>query len=295
MDAPLVDVVVVAYNSRATLRAAVEPLCGHADARVVVVDNASPDDSPAVVADLPLEVVAAGRNGGFAVGSNIGAATGAAPYILLLNPDATIAIDDLRTLVAVLDAAPAVGLAAPRLEDPDGTLLWSQRRFARPRSTWAQALFLHRAWPRASWTDELIRDPAAYRAATSPQWVSGACMLIRRSAWEQIGGLDERYFLYCEDMDLCRRLRDDGHDVRYEPAAAARHVGGASSSSGETLAIAAHSRVLYARRHLPRGWATVERAGIALSAATHVLSSARRPALRRGHARALRTVLGARP
>jgi len=294
MQAPLVDVILVAYNSRSTLRLAVQRLVGFAEVRVIVVDNASPDDSVAVVADLPVEIIRAGFNGGFAAGSNLGARRGSAPFVLLLNPDATIGPEDLMTLVGALTATPRAGLAAPRVEHPDGRLVWSQRRFARPCSTWAQALFLHRVWPLAGWTDEVIRDPAAYDTSASPEWVSGACMLIRRSAWEQIGGLDERYFLYCEDQDFCRRLRDRGHDVLFEPSATARHVGGVSSNAGETLPIAAQSRLLYAEHHFTCPRAALQRAGIALSAATHMLSNARRPALRRGHAGALRRALGAK-
>lgn len=286
-----IDVVVVSFNSRSTLRGCVEPLCRLPGVHVVVVDNASADGSSGVVADLPVEVVHAGRNRGFAAGCNLGIAAGEAPYVLLLNPDARLEPAGLRALAEVLRDAPGVAVAGPRIQHPDGSLAFSQRRFASLRSTWAQGLFLHRLLPRATWTDQLVRDAGAYERASAPDWLSGACMLVRRAALEALGGLDEAYFLYCEDQDLCRRIRDRGGQIRYVPEAVATHVGGASSSPGSTLAVLARSRITYARRHY-RPWAVpVAVAGIAAGAATHALAAVRRPALRRGHAAALRVAL----
>jgi GT2 family glycosyltransferase len=287
-----VDVVVVSYRSGDTLRGCVEPLVTMPHVNVVVVDNACPNDSTATVADLPVEILRSGRNGGFSYGCNLGAARGSAPYLLFLNPDARLDEAALGALVAVLRDDAGAGLVAPRILDDDGSLSWSLRRFPRLRSTYAQAVFLHRVFPLAAWTDELIRDPAAYDRAGAPEWVSGACMLVRRSAFAAIGGWDERFFLYCEDTDLCQRLWDAGHAVRFEPHATVHHVGGASSGAGETQAIAARSRVLYARKHRRRAVAWLEALGVALSEATHVLSSITRPAARRGHAKALRAALG---
>jgi N-acetylglucosaminyl-diphospho-decaprenol L-rhamnosyltransferase len=289
-EATLVQVVVVAYRSADTLRGCVEPLAALPHVAVTVVDNASPDQSAEVVADLPIQVIRAPRNGGFSYGCNLGSAGARAPYLLFLNPDARIDAAALATLVSVVRDDPSAGLVAPRLEE-DGALAFSLRRFPRLRSTYAQALFLHRLWPNAAWTDELIRDESAYARAATAEWVSGACMLVRRSAYEAIGGFDEDFFLYCEDTDLCLRLWKAGHAVRYEPGAIVHHIGGASSGAGETQAIAARSRVLYARKHLPRGRARLEAFGVALSEATHVLSSLTRPASRRGHMAALRSVL----
>jgi GT2 family glycosyltransferase len=286
-----VDVVVVAYNSRDTLRGCVAPLAGIPWIGVAVVDNASTDDSTGVLEGLPVRVIESGRNGGFAFGVNIGVAAGAAPWILLLNPDARIDPTDLRALVATGQANPDTAVVGPRLSTAGGTLALSQRRFARLRSTWGQALFAHRLWPHAAWTDEVVRDEAAYAHSGTPEWLSGACMLVRRSALEALGGLDERFFLYCEDMDLCRRMRAAGHEIRYEPAAAAHHVGGASSAPGQTLAIYARSRIRYARRHYRPIAVPLEAAGVAVGALSHFIAAARRPALRRGHAAALRAVL----
>jgi N-acetylglucosaminyl-diphospho-decaprenol L-rhamnosyltransferase len=286
-----VDVVVVAYRSAATLRGCVEPLAAMPGVRVTVVDNASPDDGAATIADLPITVIRAPRNGGFSYGCNLGAARAVAPYLLFLNPDARIDAAALATLVAVLDDDPATGLVGPRILDDDGSLAPSLRRFPRLRSTYAQALFMHRLWPRAAWTDEVIRDEAAYERSATMEWVSGACMLVRRSAYEAIGGFDERFFLYCEDTDLCLRLWQAGYAVRFEPAAEVDHVGGASSGAGETQAIAARSRVLYARKHRSPGAARLEALGVALGEATHVVSSLPSAARRRGHRAALRAAL----
>ncbi len=289
-----IDVVVVAYNSGDTLRACVAPLAAMDGVAVTVVDNASPDDGADTIADLPVTLIRAGRNGGFAFGCNRGIAAGSAPWVLLINPDGTIDAGGLRALLETGERNPAAGAIGPRILGADGALAFSQRRFARLRSTFSQAVYLHRLAPLASWSDEMVRDRAAYDAPASPEWISGACMLLRRTALEQVGGLDERFFLYREDMDLCRRLRAAGWDVRYEPAATARHIGGASSGEGETLPIFAASRIAYARAHFGRAGVQLERLGVALWACTHWLAALARPGKRRGHASALRVVLRGR-
>src|SRR4029079_14244816 len=96
----------------------------------------------------------------------------------------------LHALVGALEAAPQAGAVAPRIVDGDGALEYSQRRYSRLRSTYARALFLHRIFPRASWTDELIRDERAYEHRGTPDWVSGACILLRRSVLEEVAGPD---------------------------------------------------------------------------------------------------------
>jgi N-acetylglucosaminyl-diphospho-decaprenol L-rhamnosyltransferase len=288
---PRIDAVIVSYNSRDTLRACVEPLCRVSGVAVTVVDNDSPDDGLATIADLPVEVVRSGRNGGFSFGCNLGIARGNAPYVLLINPDAQIDEAALAALSGVLDREPRVGVAGPRTVAADGTLHHTQRNFPRVRSSWAQALFLHRIFKHARWADEVIWDAAAYDRAGSPEWLSGSCLLVRRSALEHIGGMDERFFLYCEDVDLCHRLRDAGYDVRYVPEAVVRHVGGASAGIGTTLPIYARSRVLYARKYYPRPLVAIERVGVAIGELAHAAVSVPRPAKARAHVLALRALL----
>jgi len=290
-DRPIVDVVIVAYRSGATLRGCVEPLLALPHVRVTVVDNASPDDTLDAIAGLPVELIRSERNGGFSYGCNLGARAGDAPYLLFLNPDARLEPSALDTLLAALEAHPGAGVAGPRIIEPGGELSFSRRRFPRQRSTFAQALFLHRLRPLAPWTDELVRDPSAYEQAGEAEWISGACMLMRREAFAAIGGFDEDFFLYCEDTDICRRLWDGGWSVRFEAGAEVHHVGGASSGAGETQAIAARSRIVYAEKHLGRRGALVQRLGVALGELTHAVASLTRPASRRGHLAALRAVL----
>jgi GT2 family glycosyltransferase len=287
----VVDVVIVSFNSRSHLRDCVLPLCQMKDVRVVVVDNASADGSLAAVADLEVSAIARSTNGGFAAGCNDGWRAGSGRHVLFLNPDARIDEASLHRLVVTLDREDAVAAVAPRIEHPTGELAYSLRRFPRLRSTFAQALFLHRVFRRAAWADELVRDPAAYARAWDPEWVSGACILVRRSVLEQLGGWDADFFLYCEDVDLCRRIREAGYEVRYEPGAVVVHSEGASSPRPTTLPLLAAARLRYARKHSRPLPAALERVGVGLWALTHVLVSRGGRGDRRGHARALRTVL----
>jgi GT2 family glycosyltransferase len=285
-----VDVVVVSYNSRGTLRACVAPLAGQPGLNVIVVDNASPDDSLAEVRDLPVETVAAGANRGFAAGCNLGWRRGSAPAVLLLNPDARIRPDDVRRLAAVL-REPRVGIAAPRIVGEAGELQFSLRRFPRARSTFAQALFLHRLAPRSTWSDEIVRNPSAYSTSHDVDWASGACLLVRRSLLEALGGLDEGFFMYCEDTDLCKRAADAGSTVRYDATATVFHLGGHSAPRASMLPALADSRCRYARKHETRTGAAITRLGVALGAVTHALLSRGGISARAGQVRALRAVL----
>ena len=205
-SAKTVDVVVVAYNSRATLRACVEPLADLPWVGVTVVDNASPDDSASAVARLSVDVITAPRNGGFAYGCNLGLAGGSAEFVLFVNPDAQIDPGSVAALVDALRDDSRLAGVGPRTVDESGRLAFTQRRFPRLRSTFAQALFLHRVAPLATWSDELIRDPGVYERSGRADWLSGCCLLMRREALEAVGGLDEGFFLYSEETDLFRRL-----------------------------------------------------------------------------------------
>ena len=232
-----IDIVVVSYRSERTLRACVGPLAHVDGMHVFAVDNASGDGSLDSIADLPVTSIALDENRGFSHGNNVGIRAGDAPLVLFLNPDARIEPDALRRLARVLDDE-RVGAAAPKIVDDDGSLHFSQRRFPTLRATYARALFLHRLFPDA---EELVRDPAAYEQPGSPDWVSGACVLVRRSLLERLGGWDESFFLYAEDIDLCRRIRDAGCDIRYERRARASSPSSPRAASATPASTAGRS------------------------------------------------------
>ena len=288
MDNRSVDVVVVSYNSRDRLRGCVEPLADVQGVQAIVVDNASPEESLSVLETLDVTAIQLDRNVGFAAGCNAGWRAGTGEYVLFLNPDARIDPASLERLAHVLDADAGVGIAAPRILEPDGSLDFSQRRFPRLRSTYAHAFFLHRIFRGAAWTSELVQDASAYDRPGSPEWASGACLLVRRSLLEQLSGWDDGFFMYCEDKDLCRRARDQGYDVRFEPGAVVLHEGGASAPRASLSPTLAASRARYARKHEPWLHAELERLGIALTALTHAIAGRGGRAGRAGHLRALR-------
>jgi N-acetylglucosaminyl-diphospho-decaprenol L-rhamnosyltransferase len=265
-----VDVVVVSYNSAEHLRETVEPLTRIPWVDVIVVDNDSSDGSLGLVSALPLTAIA-NANTGFSGGNNVGWRAGASPYVLFLNPDARIDTTSLKRLLGALEAQPNVGLVAPKIIDEDGELHYSLRRFPRFTSTFAQALFLHRIARKAQWAEEKVRDPKRYEVSGPQEWVSGAAMLVRRSTLEHIGGWDEGFFLYCEDIDICRRIQNLGLQVVYDPKAVVVHAGGQSAPWSSTLPILAASRLRYARLHRSRAAALGERIGVALEAASHFL------------------------
>jgi N-acetylglucosaminyl-diphospho-decaprenol L-rhamnosyltransferase len=289
----LIVVVVVSHNSADHLRECAEPLAHAEDIDVVVVDNGSTDDSVRRVSDLPITVIEQ-ENRGFAAGCNTGWRGHDAAFVLFLNPDATIEPESVHRLVEVAKRD-GVGAVGPRIVESDGSDAPSLRRFPRVISTFSEALLLHRFFRDAAWSTELVRDPAAYAHEGTAEWLSGACLLVRRDVLERIGGLDEDFFLYSEDTDLCRRIWDAGFSVRFEPRAVARHHGGGSAPRSALLPVLAASRILYAKKHAPQLTVLLTRAGIALGALVHVVVARGGLAARAGHSRALRVALSPMP
>jgi len=158
-------------------------------------------------------------------------------------------------------------------------------------STFGQALFASRLLPRAGWLDEVVRDERPYAAARDAEWLSGACLAVRRSLLELIGGGGEAYFLYSEDTQLCRTAWDEGFRVRFEPEAVARHVGGESAPRASLLETLARSRVTYVRQNRPPAVALLHRIGIGLEAVTHAVACRGGVEQRKGHLRAIRAAL----
>jgi N-acetylglucosaminyl-diphospho-decaprenol L-rhamnosyltransferase len=266
-------IIIVSYNSGGHLRHCLESVAAHAPgASVVVVDNASADGSGDVAAQFPrVTLIRNAANVGFGAAVNQGAAAAAgAASILLLNPDCELTAGSLDALGLELAAHPNCAIAAPTVLNSDGSVQGS----VRGDPTMMTGLF-----GRTSLLTRLLPQvPAARRnvqAATSPgdasrtaDWVSGACMLVRHDAFDAVAGFDERYFLYWEDADLCRRLRQRGHTIRYVPRARVIHAVGVSSRTAKALSVRAfhQSAFLYYRTHVARTAATRAFAWVVLEA-----------------------------
>jgi N-acetylglucosaminyl-diphospho-decaprenol L-rhamnosyltransferase len=236
-----VDCVIVAYNSGADLPDCLSSIAeqnGVAVSSTVVVDNASADDSVEVARRCGASVVANRVNRGFGPGVNQGVAQGSAKWVLILNPDARLDPDALRTMIVAAESTGDIGCVGPRVVDAAGVEYPSRRRFP---NLWVAAghAVLGRVWKGNPATRRYHNAISADRSSTV-DWVSGCCMVLPRHVWEQVGGFDPKYFMYLEDVDLCWRLRRAGWRAVWEPAAIVTHLGGRSSRSRPLRSIVHH-------------------------------------------------------
>jgi GT2 family glycosyltransferase len=230
MAAPDLTAIVVTYRSAAHVGACLEALSaavGPLEVELVVVDNASGDPTPELVrqASPGACLIVNETNRGFAAAVNQASRAARGRYLLLLNPDARPLSGCVSRLVAELDAVPQAALAGPRLLDPGGTPQPSAWPAPGLLSLAYDAFLLNNLMPRS----RLRLVTPAGEDPVDVECLSGACLLVRRSAFEALGGLDERFFIYYEDTDLGLRARAAGYRVRFVPSARAVHLVGGSS------------------------------------------------------------------
>jgi GT2 family glycosyltransferase len=230
-----VVVAVVSWNTRELLRRALDSLHGDAGAglaEVWVVDNASDDGSAALVRDAYpwVRLIASPANLGYGPAVNLVARRTRTAWIVAANADVAVAPGALAALIAAAAADPRAGAVAPRLVTPAGTTQHTVHAFPTPASTLVFNLGLWRALPGSG--ERLCLhgrwDPDRPRRV---DWAHGALLLIRRAAWEEVGGFEDDQWLYAEDLDICWRLAQAGWGTRYEPAAVAQHAVSAATAS----------------------------------------------------------------
>jgi N-acetylglucosaminyl-diphospho-decaprenol L-rhamnosyltransferase len=240
-----VSAVIVSYNVRDLLLGCIRSLKDDGIKQIVVVDNDSHDGSADAVAaaEPDVEVVRLEKNLGFGTGANRGVARTSTPYVLIVNPDVVVEPGSTSVLLDVLEGEPSVAIAAPRIETPDGQLYPNARTFP-DLSDAAGHAFLHFVWPSNPFSRRYKMLDWDHAAAADVDWVAGTHLLVRRSAWDEVGGFDEAFFMYLEDVDLCWRLRQRGWRTRYEPAARVEHAIGRSTDQTPYRMIAAHHRSL---------------------------------------------------
>lgn len=261
MTTPEVSAILVNYNAGRELGLALRSIADELAGRrweAVVVDNASSDGSAEGVTDFAPQarLVRNEQNLGFARGVNQGLAATSGPLVLIMNPDCRLAAGAFESLRNELEHFDRCAIAGPRILDPDGSIQGSARGDPDMLTgLFGRTTLLRRVWPNLPVSRRNVVGDVAVpggNAGADVDWVSGACMLARRDALSSVNGFDERYFLYWEDADLCRRLRTRGYSVRYVPGATAIHRVGHSSRDARSSAIRAfhESAYLYYSTHV---------------------------------------------
>lgn len=253
MPAPQLSILIVSWNVRDLLRTCLLTLpLADPSVEVIVVDSASSDGTAAMVAaEFPaVRLIASPENLGYSRGGNVGLQAAHGRYRLVLNPDTEVVGDALPAMLAYMDAHPDVGLLGPQMVFGDGAPQSTRRRFPSLATAFFESTWLQAWAPRGLLDRFYVRDLPADQPA-DVDWVVGAALLVRQSAWEQVGGFDEGFFMYSEELDWCRRLKAAGWRVVHFPGARLVHHEGRSSAQ---VPAATHirfnsSKVRYIRKY----------------------------------------------
>jgi len=226
------SIVILNWNVRELLDGCLASLrSDHYALEIIVVDNASRDDSVAMVrAKYPqATVIANAENRGFTGGNNQGIAASHGRYVLVLNPDTLVLGDALDRMVAYLDDHPDVGALGPQLLNPDRSIQSSRRRFPTLTSAFFESTWLQGLAPKRILTHYYMDDITPDHAH-EVDWLNGACTIFRREVFDRVGVYDaQNFFMYSEELDLCRRVKEAGWKIVYLPEAQVIHYVGQSS------------------------------------------------------------------
>ncbi len=255
----LLSAVVVHYQSLETLPRCLSALAADTvglEAETVVVDNDSRDGLAAVLArDFPaVRFITNSGNLGYARAVNQGIAAISGEFVLVMNPDCFLAPGAVRTLIEYLRAHPRAAVAGPQLRNADGTIEYSARSFPDPFTFLFNRYSLFtRLFPGNPWSRRYLLSDWDRASAREVDWVSGACMMVRREAIQVVGGMDEGFFMFNEDVDWCRRMKQAGWTVACAPEARAVHEVGASKRRVTPKVIVERHRgmIHYFHKHHP--------------------------------------------
>jgi len=259
---PDLSIIIVSYNACADLERCLESLHSPAPSishEIIVVDNQSSDGSAAAARRWPgVKVIDAGSNLGFARGNNLGIGASTGRSLLLLNSDTIVPAGAIDRLVAELDRHPEAAVIGPRLVDGRGRAELSCGPMLGPLTELRQKVLfrgqVHGLPVLSGIVERATRQPHA------PGWVTGACLLVRRRDAEAVGLLDERYFMYTEDVDFCAAIRARGRTILFTPDVEIVHLRGRSAGSapGATRRAYRRSQLAFYEKHHP-GWAPLLR------------------------------------
>jgi GT2 family glycosyltransferase len=258
LETPQIElsIVIVSWNVRSLLQRALRSIkqtwSPDSELEIIVVDNGSSDGTVEMITtDFPdVRLIANKHNAGFTGGNNQGIRASRGRYILLLNPDTEVKDRALQAMTTYIESHPHTGLVGPQLRNPDGTIQSSRRQFPTIPILFLESTRLQFLAPQLILTQYYLQDRSD-AITQSVDWVTGAAMMVRRDVIEDVGYLDESFFMYSEELDWCRRIKSAGWDIVYYPAAEIIHYEGKSS---EQVLPARHiyfesSKVRYAEKY----------------------------------------------
>ena len=249
MTQPDVTVSIVNWNTRDELRECLRTVLaqdGSVTFEANVVDNASTDGSAEMVrsefADR-VNLTENATNSGFAAAQNVSIRQSRGRYVFLTNPDCRLLGEDvLRKMVEFMDASPDIGMLGPRIVNPDGSLQYSARRFPTMLAAGFRHTLLGRLFPNNRFVRRYMMTDWAHDRIADVDWLSGSALMARKAAIDQIGLLDERFYMYVEDVDWCKRAHLAGWRVVYFPDVTISHRIGAASDQNAIEMIREHHR-----------------------------------------------------
>jgi N-acetylglucosaminyl-diphospho-decaprenol L-rhamnosyltransferase len=258
-----VGVVTVTYSPGETLERFLDSLAKATgrQVRVVLADNGSTDGAPEQAAHRPgVELVRTGGNLGYGGGANKGVAAlpQSVGWVVVANPDLEWGVDSLDTLLAAAGRWPHGGAFGPLIREPNGVVYPSARLLPSLGRGIGHGT-LGRLWPANPWSRAYRQSDQAVAERTAG-WLSGSCLLLRRAAFDEVNGFDERYFMYFEDVDLGDRIGQAGWQNVYVPAAEVTHLGGHATARSSAAMLAAHHKSAYrylADRHRGPQWTPI--------------------------------------
>jgi GT2 family glycosyltransferase len=271
------SIAIVNWNTRELVRGCLKSVFENLDgldAEVIVVDNGSFDGSPDMIrSEFPaVRLIEAGANLGFAKANNLAYKVASGKYFLLLNSDTVVLPGALSALVDFLDKHPEAGASASKLLNGDGTLQRSCSTFPTPLTELFDALYLSKIFPKSKLFGRYAMSYWDFDSVRAVDFAGGSCLMLRRESLEKIGLLDERFFMYSEETDLCFRLNAGGWKVYFVPEARVVHYGGQSAKLdvGRTSVELCRSKYRFMLKHYGLCSALVYRAVVAVSAAGRI-------------------------
>lgn len=252
------SIIIVSYNSKQFIQGCISSLFNsapHLAWEIIVIDNASQDASADLVRkEFPeIKLISNLRNLGYAKACNLGIKEAKGRYFFILNPDTKLSAGSLEAMVRFMDENPRCGILGPKLLDGGGRAEFSCRAFP----SYSAAFFnryslLTRIFPHSKYANRYLKTNCPHDTIIEVDWVSGAAMLIRKECLNQAGNFDEGFFMYCEDVDLCKRAKDKGWQVLYYPSLELTHIIGGSIRRTSPLAIIWHHQSMwrYYKKHL---------------------------------------------